>query len=241
MIPAVTSRVHLQGDERPAVLRPAHDLRQLGDARAAVEDRRAAATLLRERVKRGAEGGEMAERVLGGGHRVVLQARERLHGLEGIAEHEARALERAEEVRHGREARSLHVLEEERRAAGGVDAPVDSGHLQVRVHLLADADEMAVALEVADTGGKTRVTQRSTPGRVGVLAESDRFGPGRGLGELAVRRNRCLVGAADCRGRHRHAGSGAPWGSRLGGAGAAPGASAGAAGVPAEAAFCRKR
>ena len=65
-------------------------------------------------------------------------------------EGEAHAPLRPELVDQERQPRSLHVLEQERRAAGLDDAVGDLGDLEVGIDLGADADELALALEQGD-------------------------------------------------------------------------------------------
>ena len=146
-----------QGDERRRVERPARLDRQGAevDLVAAQHDLLAGALPhgVRPRVGDRLQLLEAAE--------LVDEARGRLH-LEDVgelrpdvvepldAEGEAHAPLRAELVDQERVAAAPGPLEEERRAAGLDGAVDDLGHLEVRVDLGGDADELALALEEGD-------------------------------------------------------------------------------------------
>lgn len=141
--------VHLrEGHEGPAVLRPVDDLRQLGEAHLLEEGG------LSDRVAEGQGlcgcpgGPEVAEGGAQGRHRVVLEADDLPDLLQPVPEEEPAPLQRAEEVGGGTEAASLDPFEEQRRAACGMHAQVDGGHLQPGVDLLTDANKLSHSLQV---------------------------------------------------------------------------------------------
>ena len=82
--------------------------------------------------------------------RIDLQLDQMPHGRQRVAEQKARALERAEQVADHRKGAALDAREEQGRAAGLVDAPLDLGHLQVRIDLLLDAHQLPGAFQVGD-------------------------------------------------------------------------------------------
>jgi hypothetical protein len=109
--------------------------------------------------------GRKAQRVLRQRDRVVLQFDQPLDPLQRVAEEEAGAVQRAEQVGDRGEPRAAHPGEEQRRPARLEDAQVDGGHLQVRVDLVVDAQQVAVALEVLDAGAQARVSHPQRPSR----------------------------------------------------------------------------
>src|SRR5690606_41551519 len=78
-----------------------------------------------------------------------------------ISEDETATFERAEEVAAQREARSAHALEEERGSARGVRATLDLGDLEIRVDLLAHANELAVTFEIEHAVAEASVRHRA--------------------------------------------------------------------------------
>src|SRR5262249_12977917 len=92
-----------QGDERPAVARPADQLRQFADARVVSEDRSPRAEL-RPHVPESTRYVPVAPRPLPEAGRINLQLNEMTYGLQSIAEKETRPFERAEQVTDHREA-----------------------------------------------------------------------------------------------------------------------------------------
>jgi hypothetical protein len=82
----------------------------------------------------------------GGG--VDLEFDELADAVQAIAEHEAGAVDRAEQVRDHREAAALHSREGERGSAGGVDAALNLGDFQAGVDLGIDSDELAMSLKI---------------------------------------------------------------------------------------------
>ena len=96
------------------------------------------------------------------------------HRREGVAEQEARALEGAEEVADHREGAALDAGEVERGAARLVDAPLNLGHFEVGIDFRLDADELAGALQIGDTGAEVAVAHRSFTCSVENLASGGR-------------------------------------------------------------------
>ena len=70
--------------------------------------------------------------------------------LERVAEEEAGPLQGSEQVADHREAAALDAREEEGRAPGAIDAPLDLGHLEIRVDQGVDAHEVLMAFQVAN-------------------------------------------------------------------------------------------
>ena len=77
--------------------------------------------------------------------------------FEAVAEHEAGAVDRAEQVRHHREAAALHAREEQRGAAGGADAALNLGDFEPGIDFGLDANELLAALEIVDTFAKRAI------------------------------------------------------------------------------------
>jgi hypothetical protein len=82
---------------------------------------------------------------------VDLQVDEFSDSFQAVAEHEASAVDGAEEVRDHGEAAALHAREEQRRAAAGVDTALDLGDFEMGVDFSVDANELLAALEIVDT------------------------------------------------------------------------------------------
>ena len=82
--------------------------------------------------------------------RIKLQLDEMADGFERVAEQETAAFEGAEQVADHRESAALDAREEQGGALGLVDAALDLRHLEMRIDLGVDADEMPMAFEVAD-------------------------------------------------------------------------------------------
>ena len=78
--------------------------------------------------------------------------------IERVAEQETATVEGAEEVADHRESAALDAREEQGGALSLVDATLDLGHLEMRIDLDVDADEMAMTLEVADAVLQAGVT-----------------------------------------------------------------------------------
>ena len=60
-------------------------------------------------------------------------------------------------LRDHREAAALHVGEEQRGAAGGIDAALDLGDFELGVDFGVDAHELFVALEIVDAFAKCSI------------------------------------------------------------------------------------
>ena len=73
------------------------------------------------------------------------------HALQAVAEHEAGAVHRAEQVADHREAATLDAREEQRGAAGGADAALDFGDFEAGIDFGFDANELSAALQIVDT------------------------------------------------------------------------------------------
>ena len=72
------------------------------------------------------------------------------HALERVAKHEPSAFDRAEQVATHRETAALNTREQQRRAAGGVNATLDLGDFEPGIDFGIDSHEVAMALEIVD-------------------------------------------------------------------------------------------
>jgi hypothetical protein len=150
-----------KGDERAAVPRPVHDLRQFRNARSLQGRCRAAEThATRQRSQCSGRNATVTQRRFEDAHGVVLELNQRLHALECVPENEPRTRQCTEQVGDGRKRRALHTLEEERGPTRGVDPHVNGCHLEVRIHLLADAHQVTTLLQVLHTRCKAAVAHR---------------------------------------------------------------------------------
>src|SRR5690606_26301329 len=78
--------------------------------------------------------------------------------IQRIAEHEARALQRTEEAGNRRKPTAFDVFEQQRRALCIVYTHVDSRHLQIRVYLLPNPDQVIVMFQVVNAFGEALVS-----------------------------------------------------------------------------------
>src|SRR5690606_41248566 len=113
-----------------------------------------------------------------------------------ISEDETATFERAEEVAAQREARSAHALEEERGSARGVRATLDLGDLEIRVDLLAHANELAVTFEIEHAVAEASVRHRAL-----LLVASARIRAGPAVAPFLVDEKGEQIGRASCRER----------------------------------------
>ena len=88
---------------------------------------------------------------------ISLQPEDLPDSLERVPEHEPAALGGAEEVGGAREGRALDPLEQNGGPLRRIEPTLDLRHLQAGIHLLGDTDQVAVALEVFDTGSQAFV------------------------------------------------------------------------------------
>ena len=139
-----------QGDERPAVHRPALDLRQLIDRRSdAPGSARSARAGARSRQSvRGVP--RYRQGFLASAARINLELDQPAHRLERVAKHEFRPIERAEQVAQNRERRPLDPAKEQGGPARLIDPALDGGDFEIGVDLLVDDDELPVSFQVAD-------------------------------------------------------------------------------------------
>ena len=131
-------------DEGTAVVGPGLDLRQLIDG-GLPPGGRGGPGAPRQRTEGGERRGEVGEGSAQGLGGIGPEADHALHRLQGLAEHELGALGRAEQVADRGERAALHALEQQGGPAGLEHAAVHLGDLQVRVELVGDPNEVAVA------------------------------------------------------------------------------------------------
>ena len=81
---------------------------------------------------------------------IELELHQLLDALEAVAEQEPGPLDRAEQVAEHREAAAADAREEQRRPAGGIDAPLNLGDFEPRVDLGIDPHQLAMPLEIVD-------------------------------------------------------------------------------------------
>ena len=149
-----------QGDEGPAVFRPAREDGQGVDPEVARDDlgHRAAALALdadlqdlrREPARPPQLAGSRRQDRLGQVHQVLDQPQRPL------SERQLRAARRAEQVGDQRKGLAPDVREEQRRAAGGDDPPMDLGSLEIGLHRCGDLHQIAIAPQLVDEASKVR-------------------------------------------------------------------------------------
>ena len=154
-----------QGDKRPAVHRPALDLRQLIDRDPVGQDRPGSHAPRQQPPER-ARHAAISPGVLGQRARINLELDQPAHRLERVAKQELRPVERAEQVAQERERRPLGPAEQQGRSARLIDPPLDGGDLQVRVDLLVDDDELLLSFQVADAFRQRSITHAAGPSRM---------------------------------------------------------------------------
>ena len=69
-----------------------------------------------------------------------------------IPENKTGTLKRSEKIRHRRELTALYIFKQDRRSLMFKHTQMNSCHLQVRIYLLFNADQMAVFLEIGNAG-----------------------------------------------------------------------------------------
>jgi hypothetical protein len=147
-----------QGDERPAVLRPAGERGQAVEADVArhhLGHRPAPAPGQPDAQRLEADVAGGPELAGGRRHQRLGQVDEPLdEAARSAAESDLGPARGAEEVGGEREVGAAHLREEERRAPGGDHATVDLSGLEVRVDIGLDDGEVAVAAELVEEGAQ---------------------------------------------------------------------------------------
>ena len=151
-----------QGDERPAVHRPALDPRQLAQADLVGEDRPRPHPS-RQEVQERLGDAAIPPGAAGDRAGVGLQLDQPADRVERVPEQEPRPLDRAEQVTHDREGRAAHPAEENRRPSGLINPSLDGCHLQVGIDLFIDLDELSRGLQIPDAFRQRTITHQARP------------------------------------------------------------------------------
>src|SRR5262249_10915902 len=96
---------------------------------------------------------------------IDLQLHQVADSREPVAEEEARALHRADQVANHRKAPVLDAGKVESGAANLIDAAVHLGRFQVGVDFLLDAQQLAAGFQVGETGLQAAVAHESSYGQ----------------------------------------------------------------------------
>jgi hypothetical protein len=84
----------------------------------------------------------IAQRITQAARRIDLQLDRSPHALVRVAEQIPRPLDRAEQVRHHRKVAALDVGIQHGRPAAGINAAMNLGRFQMRVHRIVQAHQM---------------------------------------------------------------------------------------------------
>ena len=76
-----------------------------------------------------------------------------------MAKNKPRTLGRTEQIGNSRKGTALDIFKKKSRASGGVNAPLDLGHLQIRIDRLANPHQLTGPFQVVNTISQAAVDQ----------------------------------------------------------------------------------